>query len=326
YTLPARARGDGVRGGRLPAAARAHGRRDRRPRRAPRHGRPGRAAEHRGAGPRPRGDRRRVPARPGRPRAGARPPGAAGPGRRRSRSRELRGVRPAREGGLMHQMLTQLKLARIREIHQEWLDRAAAEQMPYPDFLRGLLQEELLAREDNQVRRRLKDAAFPFEKTLDEFDFRLRPELNRQVVLRYLDDRFITQGRSLVLIGPAGLGKTHLAISIGLALLTRVLRAGGLDGRAKVLRPYIQSDLLVLDEFGYLPADPEIGPILYEVIATRYEKKATIVTSNKSLTEWGRVLHDSALAAALVDRLMHHGDVYYLKGESYRIRGKPRTE
>src|SRR5438067_1073090 len=174
-------------------------------------------------------------------------------------------------------------------------------------------------------RHRLKDAAFPFE-TLDEFDFRLRPELNRQVVLRYLDERFITQGRSLVLIGPAGLGKTHLAISIGLALLkrgylvrfttthallTRVLRAGGLDGRAKVLRPYIQSDLLVLDEFGYLPADPEIGPILYEVIATRYEKKATIVTSNKSLTESGRVLHDSALAAALVDRLMHHGAVYY---------------
>src|SRR5437899_7964194 len=112
----------------------------------------------------------------------------------------------------MHQMLTQLKLARIREIHQEWLDRAAAEQMPYPDFLRGLLQEELLAREDNQVRRRLKDAAFPFEKTLDEFDFRLRPELNRQVIVRYLDDRFITQGRSLVLIGPAGLGKTHLAL------------------------------------------------------------------------------------------------------------------
>jgi DNA replication protein DnaC len=80
-----------------------------------------------------------------------------------------------------------------------------------------------------------------------------------------------------------------------------------------------------IDEFGYLPADPEIGPILYELIATRYEKKATIVTSNKSLTEWGRVLHDSALAAALVDRLMHHGDVYYLKGESYRLREKPRT-
>jgi DNA replication protein DnaC len=96
----------------------------------------------------------------------------------------------------MHQMLTQLKLARIREIHQDWLDRAAESQMPYPAFLRGLLQEELLAREDNQVRRRLKEAGFPFEKTLEDFDFRLRPELNRQVFLRYLDERFITQGRS----------------------------------------------------------------------------------------------------------------------------------
>src|SRR6266571_1937062 len=153
----------------------------------------------------------------------------------------------------MHQMLTQLKLARIREIHQEWFDRAAESQMPYPDFLRGLLQEELLAREDNQLRRRLKDAAFPFEKTLDDFDFRLRPELNRQVFLRYLDERFITQGRALVLVGATGLGKTHLSVAVGLALLkrgytvrfttvqallSRVLRTPGLDGRARVLKPY----------------------------------------------------------------------------------------
>lgn len=240
----------------------------------------------------------------------------------------------------MHQMLTQLKLARVREIHQEWLDRAAESQMPYPDFLRGLLQEELLAREENQVRRRLKDAAFPFEKTLDDFDFRLRPELNRQVFLRYVEERFITQGRALCLIGATGLGKTHLSVAIGLALLKRgytvrfttvqallirVLRAPGLEGRAKILKPYHASDLLILDELGYLPADPDLGPILYEVIATRYEKKATVITSNKSLTEWGRVLHDSALAAALVDRLLHHGEVFYLKGDSFRLRGKPRA-
>jgi Luciferase-like monooxygenase/IstB-like ATP binding protein len=126
----------------------------------------------------------------------------------------------------MHQMLTQLKLARIREIHQEWFDRAAETQMPYPDFLRGLLQEELLAREENQLRRRLKDASFPFEKTLDDFDFRLRPELNRQVFLRYLDERFITQGRALVLVGPTGLGKTHLSVAVGLALLMRYASLG----------------------------------------------------------------------------------------------------
>jgi DNA replication protein DnaC len=110
------------------------------------------------------------------------------------------------------------------------------------------------------------------------------------------------------------------------ALLARVLRAPGLDGRAKVLKAYHASDVLILDELGYLPADPDLGPILYEVIATRYEKKPTIITSNKSLTEWGRVLHDSALAAALVDRLLHHGEVYYLKGDSYRLRGKPKPE
>jgi hypothetical protein len=104
----------------------------------------------------------------------------------------------------MHQMLTQLKLARIREIHQDWLDRAAETQMAYPDLLRGLLQEELLAREDNQLRRRLKDASFPFEKTMDDFDFRLRPELNRQVFLRYLDDRFVTRGMRCVSSGPRG--------------------------------------------------------------------------------------------------------------------------
>jgi len=95
-----------------------------------------------------------------------------------------------------------------------------------------------------------------------------------------------------------------------------------LSARQRELKPYLNCDLLILDELGYLPTMPEIGPLLYEVIATRYEQKATIITSNKSLPEWGRYLHDASLAAALIDRLLHHGEVYYLQGESYRLRGK----
>ncbi len=106
-------------------------------------------------------------------------------------------------------------------------------------------------------------------------------------------------------------------------LVNRVLEADSPKERQKELRPFLRCDLLVLDEFGYLLPEPEAGPILYELISERYEKKATIITSNKSLTEWGKVIQDNALASALIDRLMHHGDVYYLKGESFRLKGKP---
>lgn len=240
----------------------------------------------------------------------------------------------------MNELLTKLRLARVRVVHDEWIERASTESMPYREFLQGLLTEELCAREDNHIRRLIKQAKFPFEKGIDQFDFRHRPELKRQVFATYLDPGFVEQGRSLVLIGAAGLGKTHLAIAIGLkmatlgyhvrfttaqALVNLVLSQSSYAARSKVLVPYLKCDLLCLDELGYLPSDPQIGPILYEVIAGRYEQKATVITSNKSLTEWNGVLHDSSLAAALLDRLMHHGEVYYLSGESYRLRGKKKA-
>jgi len=239
------------------------------------------------------------------------------------------------------EILTRLKLARIRETYEEAAERAARDGLGYRDFLRGLLEEEVIAREENQLRRRQKLAGFPFEKTIEQFDFRFRPELKKQVFQNYLDASFVHQGRTLVMIGAPGVGKTHLAVAVGVRMivlgfevrfvtvqrLVNQALAAGASGRSKLVKPLLDCDLLILDEFGYLPADPAVGPLLYEIVAGRYERKATIVTSNKSLPEWGRILGDTTLAAALVDRLLHHGEVYYFQGESYRVRGKePRPD
>ncbi len=235
-------------------------------------------------------------------------------------------------------LLEQLQLRQAAASLESWLARAVEQELSYADFLAGLLEDELVARQTAATARRYRQADFPFAATIEQFDFRFRPELKRQVVLRYLDATFVEQAGTLTLIGAPGLGKTMLAICVATkqvqlgytarfitaqTLANQLGRATTAVGRQRALRPLLSCDVLVLDELGYLPTEPSFGPALYELIAGRYTKRPTVITSNKSLTDWSLVVQDVSLAAAIVDRIVHHGQVFYLKGPSWRAKDRP---
>jgi DNA replication protein DnaC len=233
-------------------------------------------------------------------------------------------------------LLRRLHLANMRRVYGSVIVRAEQEQWSYRDFLTLLIAEEVAHRKQTRLQRLTRKAGFPYLKTIEDFDFSLQSNLRASLLGSYLGLDFVAEGRSLILHGKTGRGKTHLAVAIGYRAIqngfeTRFTTAAQLiedlsnasrRGQLHVaLESYTHPHVLAVDEVGYLTYGPDAANVLFHVVNDRHLKKRPMVfTTNKAMNEWGRVLHDSDLAAAILDRILERGRWITLDGPSGRTR------
>ena len=231
-------------------------------------------------------------------------------------------------------LFRRLNLANTRRIYQEVARQAEQESWSYCDFLGRLLMEEVAHRKQTRLQRCTRNAHFPFFQTIEEFDFTPQSKLRKALLGSYLGPDFVTEGRSLILHGKTGRGKTHLAVAIGYRaiqngfetlfttaaeLIEDLSNASQKGHLHQSLTTYTHPHVLVVDEVGYLTYGPDAANVLFHVVNVRHLKKRPMIfTTNKPLHQWGRVLHDEDLAAAILDRILERGRLLHLDGPSHR--------
>lgn len=237
--------------------------------------------------------------------------------------------------------LKYLKLNQMMTHLDETIDFMNNNDLSFVDALIKLTDYEIDMKEFNMIKSMVKVAAFPHLKEIKDFDFSFQPSINKEQILDFTSLRFIEQKENIVFLGSSGVGKTHLATSIGIAAakkrnstyfikcndLILNLKKAKLENRLETrLKHYARYKLLIIDEIGYLPIDEDDAKLFFQLIDMRYEKKSTIFTTNASFKSWGEIFQDPRLANAILDRILHHATVVNIVGDSYRLKDHIQTE
>ncbi len=233
--------------------------------------------------------------------------------------------------------LKKLRLSGLTQSLDVRLQEASGNSLTHAEFLELILQDELAIRNERLINRRVKTAAFRELRTLEDFDFSFNPSIKKKQIYELATCRFIRENRPVLCLGPPGTGKSHLvqaigyqAIKAGFLVLYRsifdlvrdFLHDEAFAGYDKVLRKYLKPDLLIIDDFGMKQLPKRSGEYLFEIIMRRYETRSTIMTSNRPLEDWGKLIGDVPSATAILDRFLHHAEVITITGRSYRLKNR----
>ena len=237
-------------------------------------------------------------------------------------------------------LLEKLKLEHLDAQLDAICEHAPHRELDYKSFLAHALETEWQGRFRRGIETRLRQSRFPWVKTLDQFDFDFQPSLDRRAVRELSGLSFVERAHNVVMLGPPGVGKTHLAVALGVkaveagysvlfltleTLMTRLVRAKHENRLERALQQLTYPKLLILDEIGYLPLSREEASLFFRLVVRRYERASLIITSNKSFLDWGEVFNDHVLATAILDRLLHHATTLNIKGESFRLKEKRKA-